>query len=154
MNFAELEARLRNHVQRLAAGPRTPDSRQHREAADYIRDSFRESGFRVEGHAFDEAGLRGLNLLTGSSPNRRDLPLIIIGAHYDSVPGSPGADDNASAVAALLELARWIGPRLSSGEISQVGLLLAAYDLEEYGLLGSFFHSRSVQKKPAYPLAA
>jgi len=74
------------------------------------------------------------------------LPLLIVGAHYDSIPGSPGADDNASAVAALLELARWIGPRLRSGGPYRARLQLVAYDLEEDGLIGSFVHSGVLER--------
>ncbi|NJL86725.1 MAG: M28 family peptidase [Leptolyngbyaceae cyanobacterium SM1_1_3] len=59
---------------------------------------------------------------------------ILVGAHYDTVPGSPGADDNASGVAVLLELAR-----LWSEQPGRSPLILAAFDLEEYGLVGSRF---------------
>jgi Zn-dependent M28 family amino/carboxypeptidase len=74
------------------------------------------------------------------------LPLVLIGAHYDSVPDSPGADDNGSAVAALLELARFAGHAARSGGPCHARLQLAAYDLEEYGLVGSFVHSRDLQR--------
>jgi Zn-dependent M28 family amino/carboxypeptidase len=74
------------------------------------------------------------------------LPLVVVGAHYDSVPGTPGADDNASAVAALLELASWIRPHLGSSGSRFGQLELVAYDLEEYGFIGSFVHSREIQR--------
>ena len=54
---------------------------------------------------------------------------ILIGAHYDSIPGSPGADDNASGVAALLVAARALGPR--------EGVCYVAFDGEEHGHVGS-----------------
>lgn len=57
---------------------------------------------------------------------------IIIGAHYDTVPGSPGADDNASGVAVLLSLAKALSDRPLNRPVR-----LIAFDLEEYGLLGS-----------------
>ena len=69
---------------------------------------------------------------------------MIVGAHYDSLPGTPGADDNASAVAALLELAAWIGPRLAAEGRPTARLQLAAYDQEEDGLVGSSRHSGTV----------
>jgi Zn-dependent M28 family amino/carboxypeptidase len=137
-------ARLEAHVRRLAAGPRAPGSAAHRDAADYIRRHLQLAGFIVEDHPFREAGLAGLNLLTRPVPESDDLPLLIVGAHYDSVADSPGADDNASAVAALLELAAWIGPGRPSPP--RCRLQLVAYDLEEYGLVGSFIHSRDVQQ--------
>ena len=54
---------------------------------------------------------------------------ILIGAHYDSIPGTPGADDNASGVAALIATARAIGP--------QEGICYVAFDGEECGFVGS-----------------
>lgn len=67
---------------------------------------------------------------------------IILGAHYDTVPGSPGADDNASGVAVLLTMAR---------ALSQLSLnlpvRLIAFDLEEYGLRGSQAYVESLQQK-------
>lgn len=54
---------------------------------------------------------------------------ILIGAHYDSVPNSPGADDNASAVAVMAAVAQVIGP--------QPGIMYVAFNAEEDGLVGS-----------------
>ena len=62
---------------------------------------------------------------------------MILGAHYDTVPGSPGADDNASAVAVLLEVAKQVqGVTLSSS------VRFVAFALEEYGYVGSTHHAR------------
>jgi Zn-dependent M28 family amino/carboxypeptidase len=149
VDLTQLEQRLRGHVQTLAATPRAPETPEHRRARDYIAAHLRQCGFAVTEHSFQEAGFAGINLLTRPWPDRPDLPLVIVGAHYDTVPHSPGADDNASAVAALLELAAWLGPRLGSAEGYRARLLLAAYDLEEYGLVGSFLHSRQVQRAGA-----
>ena len=54
---------------------------------------------------------------------------VLVGAHYDAVPGTPGADDNASAVAVLLAAARAVGAR--------EGVCFVAFDGEECGLVGS-----------------
>jgi len=60
------------------------------------------------------------------------MPLLLIGAHYDSVPGTPGADDNASGVAALLACAK------IAGEVSEtLGICFVAFNREEDGLIGS-----------------
>ncbi|MBT9313708.1 M28 family peptidase [Leptothoe kymatousa] len=69
----------------------------------------------------------GLNL-----PGQSDRAPIVIGAHYDTVPGCPGADDNATGVAVLLELARYF-----AAQPPQRPVYLVAFDLEEYGLIGS-----------------
>src|SRR4051794_41185870 len=113
-DLTQLAERLRSHVKTLARTPRAPDSAEHRQAALYIRDHLHTSGFTVEEAGFREAGFAGTNLLTRPLAERADLPLLIVGAHYDSVASSPGADDNASAVAALLELAAWLPLWLSS----------------------------------------
>src|SRR5205823_4198169 len=124
----------------LASTPRPPDSAAHSTARRYILDHMRRAGFDA-----DETP-RVANLLTRPLPDRADLPLIIIGAHYDSIPTSPGADDNASAVAALLEVAAWLRPQLDGADKwATARLQLAAYDLEEYGMIGSTDHAGSIQ---------
>jgi Zn-dependent M28 family amino/carboxypeptidase len=142
-DWAALEQRLRRHVATLAAVPRPPGSAAHREAQAYIRTHLGRAGFAVREDAYTTpAAPPGLNLLTAPVPDRPDLPLVIVGAHYDSLPETPGADDNASAVAALLELAAWLGPRLAGAGAWSARLQLAAYDQEEDNLLGSRWHSR------------
>jgi len=73
-------------------------------AADYIESVFTSSGYTVSRQTYSCYGQTVSNLI--AEKNGTDQEVVIIGAHYDSVPGSPGADDNASAVAGLLELAR------------------------------------------------
>jgi Zn-dependent M28 family amino/carboxypeptidase len=138
--WTELEQRLRLHVTTLANAPRPPGSAAHRQAQAYIRAHLARSGFAVQADAYAASAVPGLNLLTAPVPDRPRLPLVIVGAHYDSRPETPGADDNASAVAALLELASWLGPRLAGADGWSARLQLAAYDQEEDGLLGSRHH--------------
>jgi aminopeptidase YwaD len=135
--WPELEQRLRRHVEELATIPRPPGSSAHRKAQDYLRSHLGSAGFNVVDDAFVAPRVDGLNLLTVPFPDRQELPLVIVGAHYDSLPETPGADDNASAVAALLELAACLG----EGGNWSARLQLAAYDREEDGLLGSERHS-------------
>jgi hypothetical protein len=73
----------------------------------------------------------GTNLLARPLPFQTDLPLLIVGAHYDRVRDTPGADDNASAVAALLELAPMDSTSFCSSGTWFCQLELVAYDLEE-----------------------
>ena len=88
----DLAQRLRHHVEALARTPRLPGTPEHREAASYIRGHLEDCGFTVRDGAFREAGFVGLNLLTEPLPGHADLPLLIVGAHFDTKPGSPGAD--------------------------------------------------------------
>lgn len=87
-----LAERLRAHVEALAADQRNADlDRPVRYIAAQLGNA------RM--HEFPSGGRRVKNLEVGSGA-------VVVGAHYDTVPGSPGADDNASGVAALIELAR------------------------------------------------
>ena len=88
----ELAKRLRAHVEALAAAPRNTDLER---PARYIA---RELG-AVSEQEFASGGRTVRNIEAGAGS-------LVVGAHYDSVPGSPGADDNASGVAVLIELSR------------------------------------------------
>lgn len=99
----------------------------------YIYQELSEFG-TVEKHEFKVRGRTYENLIVNLKSDRTivNRPPILVGAHYDAVPGSPGADDNATGVAVLLELAR-----ILSEETTNFPIRLVAFDLEEYGLLGS-----------------
>jgi Zn-dependent M28 family amino/carboxypeptidase len=99
----------------------------------YIYQELSEFGI-VEKHEFNVRGKTYENLIVNLESDRTiaNRPPILIGAHYDAVPGSPGADDNATGVAVLLELAR-----ILSAEATKFPIRLVAFDLEEYGLFGS-----------------
>src|SRR5262249_41686064 len=142
----ELADRLREHVRTLAATPRVPRTPEHHQAAIYVREHLRQAGFVVpeDGRPAGTASCR--NVAAEPRPADAQLPLVVVGAHYASAAGSPGADDNASAVAALLELARWIGPQLQAPGPWHARLQLIAYDLEEYGLVGSWNHSQEIER--------
>jgi len=74
------------------------------QTADYIESVFENYGYPVERQMYSCYGKTVSNLT--AEKKGKDEDIVIIGAHYDTVPGTPGADDNASAVAGLLELAR------------------------------------------------
>jgi Zn-dependent M28 family amino/carboxypeptidase len=100
----------------------------------------------VEAEEFEYNGQTYCNLvldLPGSasqaSASRGDdsSPMLLIGAHYDAVHGSPGADDNGTGVAALLAMAAAFAQ-----QPSRQPLRLVAFDAEEYGCLGSRVHAQ------------
>ena len=109
----ELRGRLEQHVTALAGdiGERnifTP--RQLAAAADWIESVFSDAGYTVASQSFPVHEVSCRNLEAVIPGRSRPEEIIVVGAHYDSVSGSPGANDNGSAVAALLELARaWAG---------------------------------------------
>lgn len=77
-----------------------------RRAAEFIETSFTEAGYVVRRQGFTAEGNAVANLEVALNGSGRAEEIVIIGAHYDSVDGSPGANDNATGVAAVLALAR------------------------------------------------
>jgi len=75
-------------------------------AAQYIENSFQQMGYAVKSQEYTAHTQRVRNLIAVVPGSERPDEVIVVGAHYDTVDASPGADDNASGVAALLELAR------------------------------------------------
>ena len=97
----------------------------------YISEQFSALG-QVEEHPFRHGLDQGVNLILRLPGRQADLHPLLVGAHYDGPLHSIGADDNASGVAALLELAqRWAAtpPRRPGW--------LVAFDQEEWGMVGS-----------------
>jgi Zn-dependent M28 family amino/carboxypeptidase len=75
--------------------------------------------------------------MTHGTPTRAT---IVVGAHFDAVPLAPGADDNGSGVAALLELARAYKALHDAGWTQGSTIRLVFFNLEEVGLVGSAHH--------------
>lgn len=101
-------ARLQKHVRMLAEtlAPRSYDDENLDKAADYIAQELRDAGLEVREQRFRASGREGefRNIIARVGP-ATGKP-IVVGAHYDAWGGLPGADDNASGVAGVLELAR------------------------------------------------
>ena len=125
--FKHLQQLQGDYAQRSAKGDRyTNQNRTF--ARNYITASLKSLGWSSSLQRFAD----GRNIIAerpGTSPK---AGTIIVAAHYDTVPGSPGADDNASGVATLLEIAR-IFPSLPTLQT----LKLVFFDAEEVGLRGS-----------------
>lgn len=113
LNEAEtgLQKRLHNHVRILAEeiGERSIARPTGLQAAErYIHDHLRLLGYAVETQRFNFADVDMANVIVEKKGTDPDAEILVIGAHYDTVIGTPGADDNATGVAALLEIARWL----------------------------------------------
>ncbi len=76
------------------------------QAAGYIVSCFRDMGYSVREKPYEVGGKQVANIEVELTGGEHPEQLVVVGAHYDSITGSPGANDNASGVAALLELAR------------------------------------------------
>jgi hypothetical protein len=136
---------LERHVRILAVTlhPRSVDNLANLDrAADYVLEQLRATGAETAEQRFEADGKPFRNLIARFGP--RDGPVVVIGAHYDSCGDTPGADDNASGVAGLLELARLLAARPPAHAVE-----LVAYTLEEppyfrTDSMGSLWHARSL----------
>ena len=111
--------------------------------AAYIEDAMRGAGARVVSQPYAVAGRTYRNVIGSFGPDAGER--VVVGAHYDTFAGLPGADDNASGVAGVMELAR-----LLSGAPLRVRVDLVAFNLEEPPhfrgeFMGSAIHARSLQ---------
>ena len=100
---------LQSHVKRLAAdiGERNVfRPRALAQAADYIETTWRGQGYVCTRQWYEVRGVSSANLEVTRPGEGRPDEILLLGAHYDTVRGSPGANDNGSGVAALLELSR------------------------------------------------
>jgi hypothetical protein len=136
---------LRRHVRVLAEDhhPRSIDDLRKLEAAgDYVLSELRAAGASPQIQAFDVDGVTHRNFIARFGPPQGSV--LVVGAHYDACGQTPGADDNASGVAGLLELAR-----LLAAYPPRQAVELVAYTLEEPPYfrtehMGSFRHARAL----------
>lgn len=129
---------LRRHVEALTA---------HR-SADYVANAFRSTGAEVVEQSYVSRGRTWRNVIArfGRAGTPKD-PLLVVGAHYDAFDERPGADDNASGTAGLIELARLLAARQSPAATPEI--VLVAYANEEPPFfasdgMGSAVHAASV----------
>jgi len=142
--------------------PRTAIRENKEKTIDYIVHSFTDTGFEVTrgefaikrfisdvdfpapSHPHDQIAIElnqgtfaNIHAMKKGKTDKR----IVVGAHYDAVASSPGADDNASAVAVLVELAHLLK---ETTELN-CDVELVSYDLEEAGCLGSQYHAKKLK---------
>lgn len=166
--------RMREDIERLAApemAGRGLGSPQLDQAADYIAEQFRSAGLQPGG---DSAGYfqtwaatvdgrdgtvplnNVIGVLPGSDPQRAGQS-VVLGAHYDHLGSGwpdvrqgnegkvhPGADDNASGIAVMLELARVLG----AGRQPERSVVFVAFTGEEAGKLGSRYYVQNLGPRP------
>lgn len=99
------------------------------QAAQWLLAHFDAHGIVALGHDYGS----GTNVVARVPATGTSLGTHVVGAHYDSVSGSPGADDNASGTAVVTALGRW----LTEVPCRSHDVLLVAFDQEEYGPPGS-----------------
>lgn len=127
--------RMREVVRVLAVdcAPRSVrDTAKLDRAATFVERSFRDGGDAPERMEYELREGRFRNVLVTRAGSEPALPVVVIGAHYDACGSTPGADDNASGVAALLELAR-----LTRGLPHRRTWIFAAFSTEEPQFFGT-----------------
>lgn len=138
------DKRLYQHVKTLSVDY-LPRDYQHPEnlnaTAAYIKEQFEKIGFKVSEQIYTVADVEYKNIVVSLGPKTGSK--LVIGAHYDVNGSTPGADDNASGVAGLIELAR-----LLSAEKLDKNITLVAYTLEEppyfaTDAMGSYVHAKT-----------
>jgi hypothetical protein len=75
-------------------------------AADYVRTAWTRHGLLVCEERFEVGGQPVVNLIVEQTGSAKPEEIVVVGAHYDTAPGTPGANDNGTGVAVLLEMAR------------------------------------------------
>lgn len=126
----------------MAFGPRPTGTEAHRKVGDYIMAELQRLGWQVEEQPFEYQGVQARNLIAKQGGGRA-APIVILGAHYDTrrqadndpnpqnhTQPVPGANDGASGVAVLLEMARTLDVAKTGREV-----WLAFFDAEDNGRL-------------------
>ncbi|MGB4066812.1 MAG: M28 family peptidase [Nitrospira sp.] len=110
----------------------------------YLHRQFSEAGLTVTTQHFQALGGTYHNVIGTTLPNTepfQSAPPLILAAHFDTVQGSPGADDNASALAVMLQIARRVRAMKLARPIHFI-----AFNLEEENLLGSAAYTAMLRK--------
>lgn len=139
---------LKEHVVQLSdtLSPRMADFDGHRPAAHYIRKIFQQHT-KAKFQAFVTGVGSFSNVIASYGPDSKEV--VVIGAHYDAEESVPGADDNASGVAGLLELARMLAKVKDSLPIRVELVAYALGDGMYFGTreMGSFYHAEQLKKR-------
>lgn len=120
---------LRGYVTNLCKTERVTGTSGCKTASDYIQTELTNFGYKVDLQSFSNTN----NLLAAT--NAPIETVLVVGAHYDAVKGSPGADDNASGVAGVLALAKMFKAKTTRHIIA-----FQFYSGEEQGLRGSQYY--------------
>jgi Zn-dependent M28 family amino/carboxypeptidase len=145
-----LPCRLRAHVETLATeiGERNvwrPSALAA--AADFIRRTWSEQGHAVRAQRYVAESVECENLEIAFEGAATRAEVLVFGAHYDTVPGSPGADDNASGVAALLEISRLVAEARPARTIRFVAFVNEEAPFFPFGEMGSRVYARAARRR-------
>lgn len=140
-------ARLETHVRKLSVelGPRDESHVENLDrVAAYIKDEFSQTTPLVSEQPYRLEGKSYRNVIAQFGPETEER--IIVGAHYDTAGPLPGADDNASGVAGLIELARLLGRQSPPLRVELVAFTLEEPPYFRTTGMGSSVHAESLRQ--------
>jgi hypothetical protein len=147
---AGLRDRLRAHVEAIAGeiGERHVGLYDKlEETAAYVSAQFAAAGHAVAEQTYEAGGRAVRNLEVEVAGGARAGEIVIVGAHYDTVPGSPGANDNTTGVAGVLELARSFAARWPARTLRLVAFVNEEPPWFQTGLMGSTVYARRCRER-------
>jgi Zn-dependent M28 family amino/carboxypeptidase len=145
-----LLANLRSHVEKLATdiGQRNVVAAGSLpEAAGYIRSAFAACGLSVTQQSYAVRNQECLNLAVEIPGRDRPREIVVVGGHYDTVPGCPGANDNATGAAAAIELARLFAGSRPSRTLRFVAFVNEEPPYFQTDLMGSRVYARGCRER-------
>ncbi|MBM4093309.1 MAG: M28 family peptidase [Planctomycetes bacterium] len=146
-----LAADLRRHVVALAGeiGERNVVRRPAAmvRAAQYIEAEFVACGLDVERQTYDVLGTTCCNLIAEIPGTTRPAEIVVVGAHYDAVFGSPAANDNGTGVAAVLSLAKQFAKRPGARTLRLVAFANEEPPFFQTDKMGSLVYARRCRQR-------
>jgi Zn-dependent M28 family amino/carboxypeptidase len=116
-------------------------------AADYLENEFRKAGYDTSRQVYEVAGVSCANVVAEWRGARAPDQIVVVGAHYDSVPGCPGANDNASGTASLLALARRMAGVPLAYTVRYVAFVNEEPPYFQTPRMGSFQYARACRER-------
>jgi hypothetical protein len=143
---------LKRHIETIAG--REHNIHRHEElekAARYIEAALASYGYSIGRQEFvaDHNPVRNIDVVIEPRADITDPEVIVVGAHYDSAVGTPGANDNGSGVAAVIELARLLRDRAGTGT-RRIRLVLFVNEEQPYSKtedMGSLHYARALKQR-------
>jgi Zn-dependent M28 family amino/carboxypeptidase len=123
---------------------RDPDRLER--CANYIASQFNTFGFKIKRQPFAINGITYQNIVAEIVGNSSPEKILVVGAHYDTVRTTPGADDNASGVAGLLALAEKLAGAKMSKTVRFVAFALEEPPFYRTRKMGSYQYARSLRE--------
>ncbi|UCG79901.1 MAG: M28 family peptidase [Desulfobacterales bacterium] len=145
-----LESLLKAHIAVLAReiGPRNIfASDKLNAAAEYIRTFWEKIGYEVSTQTYSVKNVPCQNLGIEIPGKSKPGEIVLVGAHYDTVSWAPGANDNGSAVAALLELSRLFSKKSPNRTLRFVAFANEEPPFFKTGSMGSLVYAKACQER-------